>query len=245
MAAVRHRLPGDLDRHGPRRRRSGGHPTTLVSMRTPSSSSTRAIDVGLVAEHVGQQRRAVLHRGRVDLAPARGRAPLDGRAQAARADLAGEPERLAAVHAPRQHQAPLAGGLPERGAGLGDRGLQPGRAGAARLGPSRPRSPGGLGAQHQGATCTTAPCPTRGPRRSRLLRPGGHRTRRAAGAPPRRSGTCRTCRGGCRTARRRWCSWAASRPGPVRPSATNAPPSPLAQKPRSSRCNRAVMVKLS
>ena len=43
VATVRHRLPGRPRPPGPRRRRRAGTPTTLVSMRTPSSSSTRAI----------------------------------------------------------------------------------------------------------------------------------------------------------------------------------------------------------
>ena len=77
----------------------------------------------------------------------------------------------------------------------------------------------------------------------RRRRPGARRTRRGAGAPPRRAGTCRTARGACRRARRRSCSSGAIRPGPSLPSSTNAPPSPLAQKPRSSRCSSAVIVK--
>ena len=76
----------------------------------------------------------------------------------------------------------------------------------------------------------------------RIRRAAARRTRRAAGAPPRRAGTCRTGPGACTRGRRRSCSSAATRPGPSLPSSTNAPPSPFAQKPRSSRCSSAVIV---
>ena len=52
-------------------------------------------------------------------------------------------------------------------------------------------------------------------------------------------------RGGSRTARRRWCSSAARRPARCARRRRTAPPSPLAQKPRSSRNRIGVIVNAS
>ena len=219
---------------------SGGQPTMFVMSRGPSSSSTSATTYGSSPNGVGIVG-PVLDEARVDRAGAPTPAATRARvAEAPRAHLAREPDRRVARGAPLEQQPLLAGRVPERLRSVSETG--------GSNGPLR-RSHGVLTAsppcRARRSTCTTAPARPVRDRDLGAVDLARRRTRRAAAAPPRRAGTSRTCRGGCTRARRRSCSSAARRPAPCAPSSTNAPPSPFAQNPRSSRCSSTVMVKES
>ena len=173
-------------------------------------------DVRLVTEHA-RQVGPVLDEERVDRARPGRLAPLEGVTEALQAHLAWEPHRCLARGAPLEQEPVLAGGVPERARHLGGRRLE-------RALRRRPRSQGRLRAEHERRHARQHHARPVRDRRPPRPRPDVRRTHRGAGAPPRRSGTSRTCRGACTTGRRRSCSSATRRPARVgRPRRTRRP----------------------
>src|SRR5690606_40419950 len=94
----------------------------------------------------------VVHAGGVDDAVAAGLAPLEGLVGGGRVGLARVPDGPPGDGAPRQYEAPLAGGVPERGAGLGDGWFQ-------QLGPGLAHRFSALAAPRRAARATLALTP--------------------------------------------------------------------------------------